>query len=160
VLRRGADESLNVRGASLEVLSDLLGSISVLAAGVVLITTGWPYVDPIVGVAIGLFILPRAYQLGREALRVLLEMAPNDVDLEDARGRLVGIDGVTEVHDLHVWTLTSGMRAATAHLLLDAGVEPRDVLERAQTVLREDVGIEHVTFQLEPHGFKHEPEFV
>jgi cobalt-zinc-cadmium efflux system protein len=159
-LRRGAEESLNVRGASLEVLSDLLGSIGVLAAGVVLITTGWPYVDPIVGVAIGLFILPRAYQLGREALRVLLEMAPNDVDLEDARGRLVGIDGVTEVHDLHVWTLTSGMRAATAHLLLDAGVEPRDVLERAQTVLREDVGIEHVTFQLEPHGFKHEPEFV
>ena len=152
LLRKGAAESLNVRGASLEVLSDMLGSIGVIVAGIVLIATGWPYVDPIVGVGIGLFILPRAYRLGREALRVLLEVAPSEIDVDDVRGRLAAVPGVAGVHDLHVWTLTSGLRVASGHLDLDPGAEAASVLERATTVLDEDVGIEHVTLQIEPAG--------
>ncbi len=152
LLRRGAAESLNVRGAFLEVLSDMLGSVGVIAAGVVLITTGWPYVDPIVGVGIGLFILPRAYRLGREALRVLLQVAPSEIDVDDVRRRLTAVPGVAGVHDLHVWMLTSGLRVASGHLDLALGVETAPVLERATTVLGEEMGIEHVTLQVEPAG--------
>lgn len=158
LLRGGAAESLNVRGASLEVLSDMLGSIGVIAAGVVLIATGWPYVDPIVGVGIGLFILPRAYRLGREALRVLLEVAPAEIDVSDVQRRLTAVPGVASVHDLHVWTLTSGLRAASGHLELALGEDSAAVLQRATTLLVEDVGIEHVTLQLEPADMSpHEP---
>lgn len=161
LLRRGAEESLNVRGASLEVLSDLLGSIGVIVGGIVLITTGWEYVDPIVGVAIGLFILPRAYRLGREALRVLLQVAPVEIDVEEVRRRLEGVSGVAGVHDLHVWTLTSGVRVGSAHLDLARGEDSAAVLERATTVLREEIGIEHVTLQVEPAGTPpHEPMVV
>ena len=152
LLRRGAAESLNVRGASLEVLSDMLGSIGVIVGGTVLILTGWRYVDPIVGVGIGLFILPRAYNLGREALRVLLQVAPSEIDLDELRRRLAAVSGVAGVHDLHVWTLTSGLRVASGHLDLAPGEDAASVLERASAVVREDVGIEHVTLQVEPAG--------
>ena len=161
LLRRGAAESLNVRGAFLEVFSDMLGSVGVIVAGIVLIVTGWPYVDSIVGVAIALFILPRAYRLGREALRILLEVAPPDVDVDDVRRRLAAVPGVARVHDLHVWTLTSGLRVASGHLDLAPGEEAAPVLERATTVLGEEIGIEHVTLQVEPAGTTpHEPMVV
>lgn len=160
LLRRGAAESLNVRGASLEVLSDLLGSIGVIVAGIVLITTGWTYVDPIVGVGIGLFILPRAYRLGRDALRILLEVAPKDVDVEAVRTRLASLDGVTDVHDFHVWTLTSGMSAASGHLGVAADVDVGDVLTRAVALLRDGPHIDHVTLQLEPPGFDDRKEVL
>ena len=161
LLRRGAAESLNVRGAFLEVLSDMLGSVGVIVAGIVLITTGWQYVDPIVGVGIGLFILPRAYRLGREALRVLLQVAPSEIDVADVQRRLTAVAGVAGVHDLHVWTLTSGLRVASGHLDLDPGEEAAPVLERATTVLSEEIGIEHVTLQVEPAGTApHEPLVV
>ena len=152
LLRAGAAESLNVRGASLEVLSDLLGSIGVIAAGIVLIATGWSYIDPIVGVGIGLFILPRAYRLGRESLRILLEVAPADIDVDDVRRRLLALAGVAGVHDLHVWTLTSGLRAASAHLDLAPDAETASVTEQATALLGEELGIEHVTLQVEPAG--------
>ena len=152
LLRAGAAESLNVRGASLEVLSDMLGSIGVIVAGIVLIATGWSYVDPIVGVGIGLFILPRAYRLGREALRILLEVAPADIDVDDVRRRLLAVAGVAGVHDLHVWTLTSGLRAASAHLDLAPDADAASVTEQATALLGEENGIEHVTLQVEPAG--------
>ena len=158
LLRRGAAESLNVRGAFLEVLSDMLGSIGVIIGGVVLIATGWPYIDPIVGVGIGLFILPRAYRLGRDALRVLLQMAPAEIDVEDVRRRLVAVPGVTSVHDLHVWTLTSGVVVASAHVDLAPGADSAPVLERATSMLDEELGIDHVTLQLEPAGSAPHPE--
>jgi len=160
LLRRGAAESLNVRGAFLEVLSDMLGSVGVIAAGIVLITTGWQYVDPIVGAGIGLFILPRAYRLGREALRVLLQMAPAELDVADVQRRLEALPGVAAVHDLHVWTLTSGLRVASGHLDLTAGTEAAPVLERATAVLGEEIGIEHVTLQVEPAGTAHREPMV
>lgn len=161
LLRRGAAESLNVRGAFLEVLSDMLGSVGVIAAGVVLITTGWQYVDPIVGVGIGLFILPRAYRLGRESLRVLLQVAPSEIDVADVQRRLEAIPGVAGVHDLHVWTLTSGLRVASGHLDLPPGEDATPVRERATALLGEEIGIEHVTLQVEPAGTApHEPMVV
>lgn len=161
LLRPGAAESMNVRGASLEVLSDMLGSIGVIVAGLVLIFSGWPYADSIVGAAIGVFILPRAYRLGREALRVLLQMAPPEIDVEDVRRRLLGVPGVADVHDLHVWTLTSGLRVATAHLDLEAGARSSSVLERAHGVLADEIDIEHVTLQVESAGSAiHEPSVI
>lgn len=152
LLRRGAAESLNVRGAFLEVLSDMLGSIGVVVGGIVLMATGWRYVDPIVGVAIGLFILPRAYRLGREAIRVLLEAAPSAIDVDDVRRRLTALPGVTGVHDLHVWTLTSGLTVASAHVDLAPGEDAAQVLQRATTLLDQEIGIEHVTLQVEAAG--------
>ena len=134
----------------------MLGSVGVIVAGIVLVATGWPYIDPIVGVGIGLFILPRAYRLGREALRVLLQMAPSEIDVPRVRERLAGLADVAGVHDLHVWTLTSGVRVATGHLTVDEGADTAAVLERARVLLAEDLGVEHVTLQVEPAGYVHE----
>ena len=156
-LRAGAKESLNVRGAFLEVLSDLLGSLGVIVAGLVLITTGWQYADPIIGAAIGLFILPRAWALGREALRILLEIAPKELDVAAVERRLTGVAGVASVHDLHVWTLTPGMLAATGHLTIEDGADLERVLTDARTLLENDYEIHHTTLQCEPVGFA-EPE--
>ncbi len=130
LLRAGAKESLNVRGAFLEVFSDVLGSAGVIVAGVILITTGWPYADPIIGAAIGLFILPRAWRLGRDALRVLLEIAPRDIDVGEIEARLTALPGIAGVHDIHVWTLTSGMPMATGHIAIDPCADSGEVLRR------------------------------
>jgi cobalt-zinc-cadmium efflux system protein len=154
LLRAGAKESLNVRGAYLEVLSDLLGSIGVIVAGVILLTTGWPYADPLIGAAIGLFILPRAWRLGSEALRILLEVAPRDIEVPAVERRLAALPAVAGVHDLHVWTLTSGLRAASGHLLLQDGAEVGSVLREATELLEGDFKIQHVTLQCEPAGFR------
>lgn len=153
LLRAGAEESLNVRGAFLEVLSDALGSAGVLVAGIVLMTTGWPYADPIVGAAIGLFILPRAWRLGAAGLRILLEIAPKDVSIDGLTADLAAVDGVVDVHDLHVWTLTSGLNAATGHLRLNTEADASRALTQATEVLRTKYAIEHVTLQCEPEDF-------
>lgn len=149
LLRSGAKESLNVRGAFLEVFSDMLGSAGVIVAGIVLITTGWPYADPIIGAGIGLFILPRAWRLGRDALRVLLEIAPHDVDVGQVEARLCTLPGVVAVHDVHAWTLTSGMPMATGHLVVKPEVDRDQVLQRAITLLGEEFNLTHVTLQCE-----------
>lgn len=154
LLRAGSKESLNVKGASLEVLSDLLGSIGVIIAGVILLTTGWSYADPIIGAAIGLFILPRTWRLGREALKILLEVAPADVDVDALQAKLASRPGVESVHDLHVWTLTSGLRAASGHLVLADGASLGDVLSDATKVLEHEYSIQHVTLQCEPPGYR------
>ena len=154
LLSRGQSESLNVRGAFLEVVSDALGSAGVLIAGVVLLTTGWPYVDPIVGAGIGLFILPRTWRLGRRALRILIEAAPEGMDIPELERRLSALSGVAGVHDLHVWTVTSGLQAASGHLSLDTGAKLEDVLDRAKALLEKEYEIEHVTLQCEPAGYR------
>jgi cobalt-zinc-cadmium efflux system protein len=150
LLRPGARESLNLRGAYLEVAADTLSSVGVIVAAVVLATTGWPYADPIVALMIALWVLPRAWMLGREALRILLQAAPPDVPVEDVHRDLAAIDGVVDVHDVHVWTLTSGMEVATAHLMVRAGDDAHGVLDRARQVLIERYGVEHATLQVEP----------
>lgn len=150
LLLRGGSDNLNVRGAYLEVLADLVGSIGVIAAAVVLQLTGWDWVDPVVAVAIGAFILPRAYRLGAEAVRILLQSAPRGLDLADLRADLAGLPGVVDVHDVHVWTLTSEMVVASAHLMVAAGTDTHGVLDQARERLATDYGIEHATLQIEP----------
>ncbi len=152
LLRAGAKESLNVRGAFLEVFSDMLGSAGVIVAGIILITTGWPYADPIIGAAIGLFILPRAWRLGRDALRVLLEIAPHNVDVGQIEARLRALPGVAGVHDIHAWTLTSGMPMATGHIAIRPRVDSGEVLRAATELLRNEFGLAHVTLQCEVMG--------
>jgi cobalt-zinc-cadmium efflux system protein len=150
LLRDGSKASLNVRGAYLEVMSDLLGSVGVILAAVVLQVTGWEWVDPAVGVAIGLFILPRAWRLGAQAVRILVQAAPVGTDLAAIEAQLQAIDGVVDVHDLHVWTLTSEMDVASVHLMVRDGTDAHGVLDRARVVLRDGHGIGHATLQVEP----------
>ncbi|GAB3650328.1 cation diffusion facilitator family transporter [Glycomyces tarimensis] len=150
LLRSGAAESINVRGAYFEVLADALSSIGVIVAAAVIWFTGWYYIDSIIAVAVGLFMLPRAARLGRDALRILLQHAPVGVSMTDVEHSLEALDGVNEVHDLHLWTLTSGMDVATVHLALCSGADPAAVLVDAQQTLAERFGIEHATVQIEP----------
>jgi cobalt-zinc-cadmium efflux system protein len=150
LLRDGARESINVEGAYLEVLADTVGSMGVIAGAAVVAATGWTWVDPAVGVAIGLWILPRTWRLARQALRILIEAAPSGVDLEQLSADLAALPGVVDVHDVHVWTLTSDMEAASAHLMVRAGTDSHGVLDQARDVLRDGYGVGHATLQVEP----------
>lgn len=152
LLRQGATESLNVRGAYFEVVADALGSVGVIVAAGLMWVTGWGWVDPVIGAGIGLFILPRAWRLGRDAVRILVQAAPEGVDLPAVTAALTGIDGVADVHDLHVWTLTSEMDVLTAHLGIVAGVDAQSVLQQARTVLAEQFHLQHATLQVETAG--------
>jgi cobalt-zinc-cadmium efflux system protein len=152
LLRKGATESLNVEGAFLEVLGDTLASVGVIVAGVVIVLTGWMAIDAIVGIAIGLFILPRAFSLARRALRILMEVAPAGIDVEEMQDALGSLPAVVEVHDLHVWTLTSEMHTATAHLVISDGAESHPTLDAARDVLSSRFGIDHATLQIEPES--------
>ncbi|CCH34625.1 cation diffusion facilitator family transporter [Actinosynnema sp. NPDC047251] len=150
MLREGAKDSINVRGAYLEVLADLIGSVGVLISGAVTLVFGWRYADPVMGVAIGLFVLPRTWKLAAGALRILFQHAPERLDVEAMQAELSRLPGVEEAHDLHVWTLTSGMEVASAHLTTCQDADPARVLEAAQTLLAERYHIEHATLQVEP----------
>lgn len=149
LLRAGASESLNVRGAYLEVLSDTLGSVGVIVAAIVMSVTGWGWVDPVVGAGIGLFILPRAWRLGRDALRVLVQAAPAEVPLGEVERALRGLDDVVDVHDLHLWTLTSEMHVLTAHLTVEDVDRIHPVLVAAQQLLADRFTLTHATLQVE-----------
>ena len=150
LLRAGAKESLNMRGAYLEVVSDTLGSLGVIVAAIVWGVTGWTWVDPIIGAVIGVFILPRAWRLGREALLVLVQAAPARLDIPALQRELATISGVIDVHDVHVWTLTSEMEVATAHLMVSVGTDSHAVLDQARQLLADLHGITHATLQVEP----------
>jgi cobalt-zinc-cadmium efflux system protein len=158
LLRAGASESLNVKGAYLEVVADTIGSVGVIAAGVLVATTGQSWWDTVVALGIALFVAVRAVMLGREVLAVLGQHAPAGIHPDDAERALLAVPGVDEVHDLHLWTLTSGMNVATAHLVA-APADPDNpaeapeiarILSAAAAVLREQFGIEHATLQVEP----------
>jgi cobalt-zinc-cadmium efflux system protein len=150
LLRAGSRESLNVEGAYLEVVADLVGSVGVIVAAVVIALTDWEWVDPAVGVALGAFILPRTWRLGAQALRILVQAAPPGLDLGRLEADLQGLDGVVDVHDLHVWTLTSEMDVASVHLMVSDGTDAHAVLDRARVVMRDGHGIDHATLQVEP----------
>jgi cobalt-zinc-cadmium efflux system protein len=156
LLMRGQKESLNVRGAYLEVLADALGSVTVLVSAAVILATGWQYADPIASLAIGLMIVPRTWRLLRETLNVLLESAPKGVDMGEVRSHILALPGVEDVHDLHAWTITSGMPVLSAHVVvsqfvLDA-VGHEKMLHDLQGCLGAHFDVEHCTFQLEPVG--------
>ena len=146
LLRSQSDHSLAVKGAYLEVVADTVSSIGVLIAGVVTVTTGWPYADTVVAVLVALWVLPRAVALARAALRVLSESSPRHIDVDELRSALAAVAGVTEVHDLHVWTLVPGKDMVTAHLRTD-GKSDR-VLDDARAVLAAR-GLGHSTVQVE-----------
>lgn len=150
LLRPGAEESINVEGAYLEVLADLFGSVGVIAAALLIRFADWTAADPVFAVAIGVFILPRAWRLGHRSLRILLQAAPEGLDITQLRHRLGAIPGVLDVHDLHVWTLTSEMDVATLHLVTSEGTDPHPILDQARDLLQKDYGIAHATLQVEP----------
>jgi len=149
LLRDGQQHSLNLRGAYLEVLGDLLGSVAVLAAAAVIALTGFQAADPIASALIGVLILPRTWRLLREAVDVLLEAAPKGVDLAEVRQHLIGTPGVTDVHDLHAWTITSGLPVLSVHVVLEREADAGEVLDGLGACLAGHFDIEHSTFQLE-----------
>lgn len=157
LLSRHADESLNVRGAYLHVLGDLLGSVGALGAGTVILFTGWTPADPLVSIGIALLILLNAWRLVREATDVLLEAAPPHVDVGAIAESLQSIPNLHDVHDLHVWTVTSGFVAMSGHGVIDDPRHQAEVLAAIGHRLAE-MGIEHVTFQLEPRPLYQIPE--
>ncbi|MCW0213589.1 MAG: cation diffusion facilitator family transporter [Pseudonocardia sp.] len=152
LLRQGAKESINIRGAYLEVLADTIGSVGVLAAGAVMLAFGWWWADPVVAIGIGLWVLPRTWQLAKQAVRILVQAAPAHIDVAAVRRDLRAIEGVEDVHDVHVWTLTSGMEVGSVHLGVGAPCDPAWVLSEARAVLAEKHHMEHVTVQVEPPG--------
>jgi cobalt-zinc-cadmium efflux system protein len=163
ILRGGDRDSLNMRGAYLEVLGDLLGSIAALVAGVIIVTTGFAAADAIASLVIAAMIVPRAVSLLRDVVRVLTESAPRGTDAEEIRAHLLETAGVDDVHDIHVWTITSGDPVFTAHVEVDPGVfargETDQMLDRLGECLKGHFDVAHSTFQLEPAGHaEHEGE--
>ena len=163
ILRGGDRDSLNMRGAYLEVLGDLLGSIAALVAGVIIVTTGFAAADAIASLVIAAMIVPRAVSLLRDVVRVLTESAPRGTDAEEIRAHLLETAGVVDVHDIHVWTITSGDPVFTAHVEVDPGVfargETDQMLDRLGECLKGHFDVAHSTFQLEPAGHaEHEGE--
>jgi len=162
ILFRAGGESLNMRGAYLEVLGDLLGSLAVIVAAVVVLTTGWVRADALASLAIGLMILPRAVSLLRDVVHVLLEGVPQGVDLPTVRRHVLAVPGVIGVHDLHAWTITSGVPVLSAHIVLDVDRIDWEVecatLDRLRACLDGHFDVAHCTFQLEtPSHAEHEP---
>jgi cobalt-zinc-cadmium efflux system protein len=150
LLRGGARESLNVEGAYLDVLADSVASVGVIVAGTIVAITGWNRIDALVAVAIAIWIVPRAWRLAASALRILIQAAPSGFDVGKLQTDLASVPGVVDVHDLHVWTLTSEMDVASAHLMVAAGTDPHGVLDQARDVLRARYEIAHATLQVEP----------
>ncbi|MGH3363851.1 MAG: cation diffusion facilitator family transporter [Nocardioidaceae bacterium] len=158
VLSRRKDSSLNMRGAYLEVLSDLLGSVAVVIAAVVVLVTGYLRADAIASLLIAAMILPRSFTLLREALDVLLEASPRHVDLDEVRSHLTAVPGVVDVHDLHAWTITSGMPVLSVHVTVsDACLEERGVgslLDEFSKCVADHFDVDHATFQIEPESHR------
>lgn len=149
LLSAGSGESLNMKGAYLEVWSDMLGSVAVIAGAIVIRFTGWTVVDPILAVLIGLWVLPRTWTLLREAGNVLMEGVPRGIDLDAVRALLSSAEGVSDVHDLHVWSLGSSTPAMTAHLVVESRVDGEALQRELAKLLDERYGIEHCTLQIE-----------
>ncbi|MCX2926234.1 cation diffusion facilitator family transporter [Streptomyces sp. NEAU-W12] len=156
LLMSGQKESLNVRGAFLEVAADALGSVAVIVSALVVVATGWMAADPIASLVIAALIVPRTFKLLRETLDVLLEAAPKGVDMAQVRAHILDTQGVEDVHDLHAWTITSGMPVLSAHVVVSSevlsAIGHEKMLHELQSCLGDHFDVEHCTFQLEPHG--------
>lgn len=157
VLHGGRHGNLNVRGAWLHVLSDALGSLGAIAAGALIWALGWNWADPIASVLIGALVIYASWRLLQEAVAVLMESAPRGLDVDEIARALAELPGVTGVHDLHVWTITSGLDAISAHLVAGDHLPYTQLLYSARTMLHERFGIDHVTLQVEPEDFDERP---
>lgn len=149
LLMAGAEESLNMKGAYLEVMGDMLGSLGVIVAAGVVMWTGWSQADAIIGAGIGLFIVPRTWILLKSAVHILMEGTPPEVDLKLLESKLLEIEGVEAAHDLHVWTITSGLDAMSGHLVITDESRFREILQAAHDLLRDSFGIQKTTIQIE-----------
>jgi cobalt-zinc-cadmium efflux system protein len=164
ILSRSAGENLNAQGALRHVIADALGSVGVIVAALVIILTGWRYADPLVSVAIGLLILASCWSLLRDSTNILLEATPRGINAEEVGRRMTSVDGVAEVHDLHIWTITSGFPALSAHVLVgqreDCHARRRDL----EKLLAREYGISHTTLQVDHvgdhEGETHGPQFL
>lgn len=154
LLSAGSSESLNVQGAYFEVFSDMLGSLGVIAAALIVMFTGWTLADPIIGAGIGLFIIPRTWRLLNQAVHILMEGVPSDVKVPELEKALQQISGVTAVHDLHVWTITSGVNSLTAHLVVADMQDAAAVLKAAKLILEDKFEIHHATIQVEDEAIR------
>ncbi|HEX4720444.1 MAG TPA: cation diffusion facilitator family transporter [Thermoleophilaceae bacterium] len=150
VLMKGDRSNLNLEGVLRHSAADALGSLGVIVAGLVVITTGWDQADPLVSIAIGVLILLGSWRLLREPFNVLMESAPEGIDVQELGQAMCGVPGVREVHDLHVWTVTSGFPALAAHIRSDPNESPEEVRERLEAVLHERFGLDHTTLQVVP----------
>ncbi len=153
LLHGGRDESLNVRGAWLHVLTDALGSVGAIAAGVLVWAFGWYWSDAVASALIGLLIVYSSWRLLAESVAVLMESAPRGIDVDEVAGALREVPGVAGLHDLHVWTITSGLDALSAHVTVEDGEPHPTILKRLQRMLHDRFGIDHITIQLEPVDF-------
>jgi cobalt-zinc-cadmium efflux system protein len=153
ILSAGREESLNVHGAWLHVLTDALGSVGAMVAGALIWGFGWYWADPVASVVIGLLVLYSSWALLRETVAVLMEGAPGHIDVDEVRAALRRVPGVASAHDLHVWTITSGMVALSAHVHLQPGHSPGQLLKDVRRALHDDFGIHHMTVQVEPEDF-------
>jgi cobalt-zinc-cadmium efflux system protein len=149
LLERTAGHSLNVRAVQRHVLADLAGSVGVIAAALIVIATGWRYADPLVGLAIAFLVLGSSWTILRDSVSILLESTPRGIDLAQVGRRMASMEGVVEVHDLHIWTITSGFPALSAHVLVRAGDDCHDRRRRLEAVLAEEFGLVHTTLQVE-----------
>lgn len=159
ILNAGRGESLNVQGAWLHVLTDALGSVGAIVAGGLIWAFGWNWADPVASVVIGLLVIYSSWALLKETVAVLMEGAPGHVDVDEVRDAIISVPGVEAVHDLHVWTVTSGMVAMSAHMVVRETPFNPDILPRVRAVLRERFEIDHATIQMESVGFE-EPRTV
>lgn len=151
ILKAGSEESINIKGAFLEVVSDMLSSVAVIIAGIIILATGWLYIDPIMSALIGLFILPRTYNLLKESVDILLEGVPKDVDYAAVEKFIAEKPGVVSVHDLHIWTLTSGINALSGHIIMEAETKLLEINEVTSAIKNELVAkfkITHTTIEV------------
>jgi cobalt-zinc-cadmium efflux system protein len=142
--------NLNLRGVLLHVLSDALGSVGAIVAGALIVWTGWYWTDPVISVVIGVLILFSSFSLVRESIDILMQATPRHLNLDEVQHTLEKIEGVTQIHDLHIWTLTSGLFTLTAHAVVNSNRDPHALLDALEKTIQERFGIDHITIQLEP----------
>jgi cobalt-zinc-cadmium efflux system protein len=152
ILQAHAGESLNVSAAMRHVIADLLGSVGVVLAALVILATGWEYADPLISIGIGILILGSSWSILRDSTRILLEASPADVDVEQVGQAMAAVPGVKEVHDLHVWTITSGFPALAAHVLVDRDTDCHATRRAIERLLEDQFGLDHTTLQVDHEG--------
>jgi cobalt-zinc-cadmium efflux system protein len=158
ILHRGHHHNLNLRGAFLHVVSDAVGSVGAIVAGLIMLFTGWYVADPLISILIGLLILFSSWSLVKESLSVLMQAVPKGIRLDDVRQTIESVDGVSKVHDLHVWAVTSDIFTLSAHAVVENGGDFHEVLNGIEDTLKERFNIEHTTIQLETES-REEKEF-
>ena len=158
ILHGGHQHNLNLRGAFLHVISDAVGSVGAIAAGVVMLTTGWYLADPLISIVIGVLVLFASWSLVRDSLSVLMQAVPKGIRLDEVRRTIEAVDGVSKVHDLHVWAVTSDIFTLSAHAVVESGEDFHLVLNGIEDTLKSRFNIEHTTIQLETEN-REEKEF-